>query len=152
MTPLFLSTIVERTTMPVVAVPAPTFPEGIPEAWSRIEAAYPPRPGRRFYGLTRMEGGGEVYYAAVETDTFSEEPPEGFRRLRVEGGPYARVKLKDWSTQTTRIPEIFAELESRYAARPDGYYIEFYRSQAELHLMVPLTGAPKGGNSIRTEE
>lgn len=124
--------------MSVWAVRALWFPAGIPGAWSRLESIYPPRPGRRFYGLTRIEEGREVYYAAVEQQTVEAETPGRVLSLDVAGGRYARVKLADWPGHIDRIGEMFARLESTYEVKAGGFFIEFYRSRSELHLMVPL--------------
>ena len=124
--------------MSVWAVRSLAFPSGIPAAWSRLESIYPPRPGRRFYGLTRVENGREVYYAAVEQQTVAGGSPGRLLSLEVDGGRYARVKLFDWPEHTERIAGIFAELESAYPVRPGGFFIEFYRSRRELQLLVPI--------------
>lgn len=79
---------------------APTFPDGIGAAWRRLEAVYPPRKGRRFYGLTRFDAGQLPYFAAVVPPTEQAAAPAGFVRLIMQGGLYARVKLEGWPERT----------------------------------------------------
>ncbi len=44
----------------------------------------------------------------------------------------------DWNRHADEIPQIFEELMNEYKKDPQGATVEFYRSQTELHLMVPL--------------
>lgn len=94
--------------------------------------------GRKFYGLTYFKEGKLTYYAALEPQDAAEIAKLGFPEMMVKSGKYARVKLADWEEHRERIPEIFEDLRSKYkkdSSRPD---IEFYRSQRELHLMMPV--------------
>jgi hypothetical protein len=117
---------------------AATFPDGIGAAWRRLEAVYPPRKGRRFYGLTRFDAGQLPYFAAVVPPTEQAAAPAGFVRLIMQGGLYARVKLEGWTERTGEFAQVFDYLMERFELSPGGYSVEFYRSQREAHLMIPV--------------
>jgi hypothetical protein len=44
----------------------------------------------------------------------------------------------DWNNHADEIGPIFDELMGTYKKDPSGPTVEFYRSQSELHLMIPL--------------
>lgn len=144
----YRAAMVDRKPVEVIAIKAALFPDGIGEAWKRLEARFPPRSGRLFYGLTAFDEGALRYYAAVGAEDHARTTPSGFVRLTVEGGPYARVKLTDWRERTSEFAEIFDFLVDRFEFKPGGYSIEFYRSQREAHLMIPVvsTESARGGN------
>jgi hypothetical protein len=117
---------------------ADEFPGGIKAAWDRLESKLPSLKGRRFYGLTVCEGSGLAYFAGVEIVSDQEAPSLGFPTMMIKGGRYARAKLLDWSDHTDKIGEIFGELMRDFPMDPNGPSVEFYRSQSELHLLIPL--------------
>ena len=132
------ATLVSREETAVIAMEAATFPDGIGAAWRRLEALYPPRKGRRFYGLTRFDEGQLRYFAAVVPPTEQAAAPAGFVRLTMQGGLYARVKLEGWPERTGEFAQVFDHLMERFELSPGGYSVEFYRSQREAQLMIPV--------------
>ena len=62
----------------------------------------------------------------------------GFSTLAVKGGKYARARLLDWHNHTDQIGAIFDDLARSFPADPDRPVVEHYRSDSELHLLVPL--------------
>ncbi len=86
-----------------------------------------------------MEDGQLVYYAGLEHLDDGEISALGFPTMTLKGGKYARVKLMDWNNHTDQIGEIIDELMENYKKDPNGPSVEFYRSQSELHLMIPLS-------------
>ena len=144
------ATLVSREETAVIAVEAATFPDDIGEAWKRLEALYPPRKGRRFYGLTRFDEGELRYFAAVVPPTPEADAPAGFVRLTMQGGLYARVKLEGWPERTGEFAQVFDYLMERFELSPGGYSVEFYRSHREAHLMIPVVAPDrrvKGGSN-----
>ena len=134
----YKATIVNQPEMELVVCQATEFPAGIKDSWSRLESRLESLKGRKFYGLTYFEGGQLVYYAGLEPVDGEEITSLGFPTLTLKGGRYARVKLMDWTEHADEIGPIFDELMDRYKKDPGGPTIEFYRSQKELHLMIPI--------------
>lgn len=133
------ASIVSQPDLELIVCRASDFPSGIKDAWERLESKLASLKGRRFYGLTFFEEGHLVYYAGLEPVDDEEIRALGFPTLPLKGGKYARVKLMDWNDHTDEIGPIFDELMEEYKKDPTGPTVEFYRSQTELHLMIPLS-------------
>jgi predicted transcriptional regulator YdeE len=131
-------TIVDQPDIELVVCRASEFPAGIKDSWQRLEGKLSSLKGRKFYGLTYYEDGHLVYYAGLEPRNEEEIAALGFPTLTLKGGKYARVKLMDWNNHADEIGPIFDELMGTYKKDPSGPTVEFYRSQSELHLMIPL--------------
>lgn len=134
----YKATLVKRSPVRLSVCRAEAFPSGIRAAWQRLEERVGTLRGRKFYGLTLPEEGQLVYYAGVEPLDAEEVRALGFPTLTIEGGRFARVKLDDWSEHTAEIGPIFDYLMQTYPMQPGAPTIEFYRSQSELHLLIPL--------------
>jgi len=134
----YKATIVDLPDAKLMVSRADEFPSGIKAAWDRLESKLPSLKGRKFYGLTICEDGELAYFAGVEVVSDQEASSLGFPTMMIRGGKYARAKLLDWSNHTDKIGEIFGELMRDFPMDPNGPSVEFYRSQSELHLLVPL--------------
>lgn len=65
----------------------------------------------------------------------------------IPGGSYAREKMRDWAARIPDIGKTFTAMAEREKDRADDSRpsIEFYRSQDELLLLLPVrAGASKG--------
>lgn len=134
----YKANLVDQPDIQLVVCRASEFPAGIKDSWQRLEGKLSSLKGRKFYGLTYLEDGHLVYYAGLEPLNKEEVTALGFPTLTLKGGKYARVKLLDWNNHADEIGPIFDELMETYKKDPNGPTVEFYRSQAELHLMIPL--------------
>ena len=132
------ATVVDQPDVKLVVCRADEFPAGIKESWERLESKLASLRGRKFYGLTFWEDGHLVYYAGLQPLDEAEIRDLEFPTMTLKGGKYARVKLMDWNNHTNEIGGIFDELMQQYKKDPSGPTVEFYRSQTELHLMIPL--------------
>jgi DNA gyrase inhibitor GyrI len=113
-------------------------PDEIKAAWHTLESKLPTLKGRKFYGLSYTDASEPAYYAGVVPLDAEEEAALGFPALVLDGGKYARVKLMDWTRHTEEIPTIFDQLDQAVRRDPARPAVEFYRSQSELHLLVPI--------------
>jgi hypothetical protein len=113
-------------------------PDEIKAAWHTLESKLSTLKGRKFYGLSYSNASESAYYAGVAPLHAEEGAALGFPSLLLQGGKYARVKLMDWPNHTEEIPPIFDQLERAVSRDPTRPSLEFYRSQSELHLLVPL--------------
>jgi predicted transcriptional regulator YdeE len=112
--------------------------DAIKAAWQQLEAPIASLRGRRFYGVFYETGDQQGYYAGLEPQDEAETASLGFPLLSVPAGKYVRVTIKDWPARIGEIPRFVDKLQQEFEtdrARPT---IEFYRSQTELHLLVPL--------------
>jgi hypothetical protein len=138
----YKATIVDLPDLRLMVVCADEFPSGIKAAWDRLESKLSSLKGRKFYGVSRCEGSQMVYFAGVEPVSDEEVTALGLPTMTIKGGKYARAKLSDWSDHTDKIGQMFGELMRDFPMAPDGWALEYYRSQSEVHLLVPLA-APK---------
>jgi predicted transcriptional regulator YdeE len=137
----YKATIVDLPDLRLMAVRADEFPSGVKAAWDKLESNLPSLKGRKFYGASRYEGSQMVYFAGVEVVSDAEVTAFGLPTIMVKGGKYARIKLLDWPKHTDEIGQIFGELTQHFAMARNGWALEYYRSQSELHLLVPLATA-----------
>jgi hypothetical protein len=138
----YKATIVDLPDLRLMVVRADEFPSGIKTAWDRLESNLSSLKGRKFYGVSRCEGSQMAYFAGVEPTSNEEVTALGLPTMTIKGGKYARAKLSDWSDHTDKIGQIFSELMRDFPMAPDGWALEYYRSQSEVRLLVPLA-APK---------
>lgn len=132
------ATIVDQSDIELIVCRASEFPAGIKDSWERLEFKLASLKGRKFYGLTFFEEGQLVYYAGLQPVDEAEIKTLGFPTMTLKGGKYARVRLMDWNNHVDEIGPIFDELMEEYKKDPSGPTVEFYRSQTELHLMIPI--------------
>jgi predicted transcriptional regulator YdeE len=113
-------------------------PDAIKAAWQQLEARLTSLRGRRFYGVCYEGGAREGYYAGLEPVNEQEGTRLGFEPLTVDAGKFVRLSIKDWQAKIAEIPQLVDMLRRDFVTDPARPTIEFYRSQTELHLLVPL--------------
>ncbi len=119
----------------VMFVVSPSGPQGAGEAFDGLEARLPSLKARKFYG-TMLNG---EYRACVALEPQDSPGAMGLETSIIPGGVYARRKLERWSESLPEIGEIFGELAAEYPRDPARPNVEFYRSQKELLLFMPVT-------------
>ena len=132
------ATVITLPDLRLMVSRAQFFPSGIKAAWERLEAPLASLMGRKFYGLTFTQGDEMAYYAGLEPLDNDEVAALSFPLLSVKGGQYARTKLLNWIEQADKISEIIGGMIEQFGADATRPTIEYYRSQSELHLLVPV--------------
>lgn len=107
---------------------------GIKAAWAQLEASLPSLKGRRFYG-TYLNG---EYRACVALRDDDNPAALGLDTWAIPGGTYVQRKIEDWPDRTSEIGEAFADMAAEHPMDPMRPGIEFYRSQKELILYMPI--------------
>jgi hypothetical protein len=122
----------------VMFVESPNGPEGAGEAFNKLEAGFASLKGRKFYATFQYPDG--PYRACVAIEKGDEPAALGFAAGVIPGGSYARGKLENWSERPWEIPDEFDKLSEAYRGRVDlsRPSIEFYKSQKELILLLPI--------------
>jgi hypothetical protein len=130
---------VELDGFPVLRVRPDFEGRGPSEAFGRLEAKLGSLQGRKFYGTFRRTASGAEYYACVAQ--LPEDDPQKLRveTSRIAGGLYARRKLENWHERVAEIPQIFGEMLARESVDGTRPSLEFYRSQKEVELLLPVT-------------
>jgi hypothetical protein len=62
----------------------------------------------------------------------------GLDTFIIPGGRYIRKKMKDWLERIPKIEKTFISLAKQHPSDPERPSIEFYRSQKELILFLPV--------------
>jgi hypothetical protein len=122
--------------------------KGPPEAFNQLESKLPTLRGRKFYGSYRRTPQGEEYYACVARVESDNPEAMGLETGTLPGGRYARRKVVDWERVIAegRLPGIIAEAIEAHGEEldPGRFCLEFYRSQDEMVLLVPVRASPSG--------
>jgi len=134
----YKATIVDLPDLRLMVIRADEFPSGIKAAWDGRDSRLSSLKGRRFYGVSRYEGSQVAYFAGVKPASDEEVAALGLPTMMIKGGKYARAKLLDWPNHAENIGQIFSELARDFPMDPNGWALECYRSQSELHLLIPL--------------
>ena len=106
-------------------------------AFAEVEAKLPSLRGRRFYGY--FDPPRRRYVACVVAR--EDDPPDlGLERGELPGGPYLRARLRgDASSNYVRTGPAFerlAQMERADVTRP---WLELYRSEGEIDLLLPVS-------------
>ncbi len=118
----------------VMYVAADGGPAGAKEAFEKLESYFSSIKGRKFYG-TYHEG---QYRACVAIMPEDDPSRMGLNTCIIPGGRYFRTKMKEWLERIPEIEQTFISLAKQYPSDPERPSIEFYRSQKELILFLPV--------------
>jgi hypothetical protein len=129
---------VELQAMPVLRVRADMKGKGPSAAFDLLESKLPTLKGRKFYGTFRPTPDGEEYHACVARIDSDDPEKMQLKTGMIPGGWYARGKLMDWEKNFSKLPSLFQEMARAHDMDPERSSLEFYRSQAELHLFLPV--------------
>lgn len=124
--------------IPVMYVESPTGPGGAQQAFHALETHFRSMRGRRFYGTFHPPDG--PYRACVAIEADDDPKALGLASWIIPGGRYARRKVADWESHIWEIGETFMAMAEEYGERqdPERPSIEFYRSQKEAILLLPI--------------
>jgi len=105
-----------------------------PEAFKALEARPPSLKCRKFYGVVL----GDEYRACVAIDCSDDPRALPHPTWILPGGKYIRRCILDWEERLDLIGPTFQALLRRPDVDGSRPCIEFYRSQKELLVMVPI--------------
>src|SRR5688500_11845855 len=95
----------------VMCVKAKSFPDGIEEAFRKLETTIPESGDRPFYGLSKPEVNGQIIYkAAVKEGVQGEAKAHGFESFTIPKGIYLTETLKNWMQDPEIIGKTFRKL------------------------------------------
>jgi hypothetical protein len=110
---------------------------GAAKAFDTLEAAFPSLRGRKFYGTFQPPEG--PYRACVAIEPSDDVAALGLPRWTIPGGTYRRAKLANWEQHLPEIGQTFERMRQEGAHDGRRPSIEFYRSQRELILFLPIS-------------
>ncbi len=123
----------------VICVKADSFPAGIAPAFQQLHTsvgatAVP----RQYLGLSRPENGIITYYAATVEATPGEAESVGLPVIILKSGNYLSISIPDFMKEIESIGKAFTLLTSQPGLDPEGYCIERYTNDKDVHCMVRL--------------
>jgi hypothetical protein len=123
-------------------IKATSFPEGVLAAHQLLQSLFAFDGKRKFYGISRPEGTGEIaYWAAVEKtddDNLQDNRPETFVILK---GQYSGIDIKNFRSDIQAIGRTFQQLLVHPELDPNGYCLEWYYNMNDVRCMVRLKDA-----------
>ena len=120
----------------VMYVESATGLAGAAAAFDRLEARFASLKGRKFYGTFQPPAG--PYRACTAIKPGDDATPLGLPTWVIPGGKFSRRKLMNWQARLPEIGKTFQSMsqeDERDSSRPS---IEFYRSEKELVLFLPM--------------
>ena len=108
--------------------------EQAPIAFAELEAKLPSLKRRKFYAVVL----GGRYRACVAVEPTDETVALPHPTWTLPGGKFVRRRIAEWEEHRDRIGPTFAALRARADSDPSRPGIEFYRSQQELQVLVPV--------------
>ena len=130
----------DQVTLPdvqVVYVESATGTAGAATAFDQLENRLQSLKRRKFYGTFQRPLGPYRACTAVEAD--ENAAMVGLKTWVIPGGKYRRRKLMNWQADVARIGEAFESMAKDGASDLSRPSIEFYRSQKEVVLFLPVS-------------
>lgn len=113
--------------MQVVFVEASSFPEGIQDAFDKLELRVRNIKKVSYFGISNPEQGrGIVYRAAAATLPAIDTHENNLQSLTIKGGEYYSVRLEDVKASPQTLSEAFEKILSQPHIDPEGHCIEVY--------------------------
>lgn len=123
----------------VMCVTAESFPEGVMKAHQTLHSKVPADGGRRYFGISRPEGGGKIVYkAAAEVVDDGEAEKLGLEPFTIRSGDFISQTISDFMTDPPEIGRVFDRLLHQPGIDPNGYCLEMYVSETDVRCMVGL--------------
>ena len=122
----------------LMCLKSPDGPISAGKTFDKLESKLPSLKGRRFYGLSKLEGDNITYFACVKVQGEEDASNFGLQEIVLPKGEYEREAIMDWEDHIDQIPEKFDKIESKNLVDHQKFYVEYYRSQKELILMAPI--------------
>lgn len=122
----------------VFYVTAKSFPDGIEEAYKKLNALVFNTSDRHYYGLSRPDKGVIVYKAAVEELADGEAEKLGCETMIIQKGKYVCKTVDDFVNNIPEIGKTFEELLANPEIDSKGYCVESYFNDKDVRCMVKL--------------
>ena len=108
------------------------------QAFSCLETRLGTLRGRKFYGVLSGNTESGIYRACVLIKETDDSNRLRLEKWQIPGGKYIREKIKNWEKNTDLIGIAFSKMARLNEVDLKRPIIEFYRSQKELVLYLPI--------------
>ena len=118
---------------------AASFPDGVLAAHQKLHTLIPFTTERRYFGISRPEGGGAIVYRASAEELFpGEGEKHGLKTLVLKKGNYISAVILNYHKNLQEIQDTFQKLLSHPGIDPQGYCVELYLNYNDMRCMVRL--------------
>lgn len=129
--------IIEKD-LKVLAIRVDSFPDGIAEAFDRLDELIVSRSGRQVFGISHGSKDGIVYYCAANEEFEGEAEQFNCRQLTIPAGTYATIRIEGWREKLDSIGQAFCQLMQEPQFDQITPCIEWYKNPEVMLCMVRL--------------
>jgi hypothetical protein len=123
----------------LIAVKAKEFPDGVVPAFKDLENRLEGGPkGRKFYGISRGDGGKNIVYWACALAKDREVIPSGCEELTAKAGVYNAEQISNWRGREEILGQTFQKMIADPGIDPQGYCVEEYLDNGDVICMVRI--------------
>jgi hypothetical protein len=134
-----METIKLENDITVMYVTAASFPDGVMAAHQKLHSLIPFSTERKYFGLSRPEGGGGIVYkAGAEVLKSGEAEKLNLETIIIKKGNYISKTLHDYMRDLPAIGTTFQQMIARPDIDPESYCVEWYLSDKDVQCMVRL--------------
>jgi hypothetical protein len=122
-----------------LCVQAASFPMGVGDAFSTLNAKLAGNNSRQLYGISHPAPNGVIIYRAAAEEIYPGEGEEkGLEFFLIRKGIYISLHLTDWKKDEMNIGRSFVKLLAYPGIDPNGYCLEIYNGN-NVRCLVPLS-------------
>jgi len=134
-----METIYLDNDITIMYIQAASFPEGLPEAYEKLHAFLPFGEERKFISVSRMDTNQSIIYRAGAEALHENEATEfGLPTLELKKGRYLSITIRNFMEDTSMIGQAFQTLMQDPRIDPEGYCVEWYFNDPDVHCMIRL--------------
>ena len=134
-----MNTILLETDIIVTCLTAKSFPDGITEAFEKLDSIIPSSENRRHFGISQPnENNVIIYKAAIEEQHKGEAEKLGLESFVIQKGQYIYLDVKNYSKKPQNISDTFMQLISEPNIDPNGYCLEWYLNEKDVRCMIKI--------------
>ncbi|MGQ2983225.1 hypothetical protein [Flavobacterium sp.] len=123
----------------IMYIQAVSFPEGLPKAYEKLHALLPFGEERKFISLSCMDANQSIIYRAGAEALHENEATEfGLPTLELKKGRYLSITIRNFMEDTLMIGQAFQTLMQDPRIDPEGYCVEWYFNDPDVHCMIRL--------------
>ena len=124
--------------IPCYRIKASSFPEGVLAAHQQLHALFPYSAGRRYYGISRPEGKGQIAYWAAAEKLSGDAPAQTLETFIIPKGQYTGTDILQFRKDIPAIGRTFQQLLTDPQIDPNGFCLEWYYNMDDVRCMVKL--------------
>ena len=129
----------QKEDVSLICLRATSFPEGIMDAFNKLQDLLPNCSERTWYGISKPNEQGEIIYKAAVTELSDLEAQDtGFESFTVTKGVYLTEEIKNWRENMQMIGETFNKLLQDPQLDMTSSCIERYTAEDAILCMVKL--------------